>query len=217
MKRKVCVRSMALGAVIMLVGLAIGAIVSPPLVAQRAEVFDEIECSKLTVVDKHGKPRVALTAGSSVLDSELSLYDSDGRVRVYAFASKVGHAIILAQAKSRGSKIELTVMEEGAGVYINDKHGTTGVGLQASEDGSSLTLNQNRKTGILLWAQKGENRINLFNPHAKKTIVLFSDVANNGMILADPSSEQKILVGTTDNINSIFMWDKAGNVEWAAP
>ena len=35
MKRRICVRSMGLGAVIMLIGLAVGAIVSPPLVAQR--------------------------------------------------------------------------------------------------------------------------------------------------------------------------------------
>ena len=46
MKRRICVRSMGLGAIIMLIGLTVGAIVSPPLIAQRNGVFDEIECSK---------------------------------------------------------------------------------------------------------------------------------------------------------------------------
>jgi len=43
---------MVLGAVIMLIGLAIGAIVSPPLIAQRNGVFDEIQCSRLKVVSR---------------------------------------------------------------------------------------------------------------------------------------------------------------------
>ena len=54
MKRRICVRSMGLGAVIMLIGLAVGAIVSPPLVAQRNEVFDYITCRGVKVVDELG-------------------------------------------------------------------------------------------------------------------------------------------------------------------
>ena len=60
MKRKICVRSMALGAVIMLIGLAVGAIVSPPLIAQRNDVFGDIQCTGLTVVDKNGNKAIAL-------------------------------------------------------------------------------------------------------------------------------------------------------------
>ena len=40
MKRRICVRSMGLGAVIMLIGLVVGAIVSPPLGAQRNGVTE---------------------------------------------------------------------------------------------------------------------------------------------------------------------------------
>ena len=49
-----------LGAVIMLVGIGLGSIVSPPLIAQRDGVFGEIECTKLRVVDKAGKTAVLL-------------------------------------------------------------------------------------------------------------------------------------------------------------
>ena len=65
MKRRICVRSMGLGAVIMLIGLAVGAIVSPPLVAQRNGVFDKITCRGLQVVDENGKQAIVLTSAES--------------------------------------------------------------------------------------------------------------------------------------------------------
>ena len=49
-----------LGAVVMLIGLAVEAIVSPPLGAQRNSVFDEIRYSKLAVVDKGGNRAIVL-------------------------------------------------------------------------------------------------------------------------------------------------------------
>ena len=44
-----------LGTVTMLMGLAVGVIISPPLIAQRSGGIDEIVCSKLTIVDKYGR------------------------------------------------------------------------------------------------------------------------------------------------------------------
>ena len=58
MKRRICVRSMGLGAVIMLIGLAVGAIVSPPLIAQRNSVFDKITCREIEVIDKDGNEAI---------------------------------------------------------------------------------------------------------------------------------------------------------------
>ena len=43
MKQKVSIRDMAFGAVIMLIGVWGGAIISPPLIAQRNGVFDHIQ------------------------------------------------------------------------------------------------------------------------------------------------------------------------------
>ncbi len=70
MKRKVCVRSMVLGAVIMLVGLAVGAIVSPPLIAQRNGVFDKISCRTLEVVDENGNLAIVLSTELINRDNE---------------------------------------------------------------------------------------------------------------------------------------------------
>ena len=58
-----------LGAVIMLIGIGVGTIVSPSLVAQRNSVFGEIECTGLTVVDTAGNPAVVLGAGEQLMSS----------------------------------------------------------------------------------------------------------------------------------------------------
>ena len=60
MEHKVNVRDMALGAGIMLIGLAVGAIVTTLLIAQRDDMFGEIQCSRLVVVDETGKPAITL-------------------------------------------------------------------------------------------------------------------------------------------------------------
>ena len=79
MKQKICVRSMGLGAVIMLIGLAVGAIVSPPLVAQRNGVFDEIQCKRLTVVDEDGNKAIRLfSTGVLVKENMMVVYDKLG-------------------------------------------------------------------------------------------------------------------------------------------
>ena len=82
MKRKICVKSMFLGAVIMLIGLAVGAIVSPPLVAQRNGVFDKIQCRELQVLDKHGKKAIHLHT-DGVYGNMVGVYDQHGTQAVY--------------------------------------------------------------------------------------------------------------------------------------
>ena len=48
----------ALGALIMLFGLGAGALLGPPLIAQRKNVLDDLKCSSLTVVDAFGNPAI---------------------------------------------------------------------------------------------------------------------------------------------------------------
>ena len=52
-----------LGALIMLIGIGVGAIVSPPLIAQRDGVFDEIQCRRLKTVDENGNEAGVLARG----------------------------------------------------------------------------------------------------------------------------------------------------------
>ena len=90
MKQKICVRSMALGAVIMLIGLAVGAIVSPPLGAQRNGVFDKIFCRSLTVVDSEGSIGIMLNKDEN--GSSMAMYNSQGKLGI-ALLSTVGNDI----------------------------------------------------------------------------------------------------------------------------
>ena len=51
-----------LGAAIMLIGMWLSPLISPPVTAQHSGVFDKIQCTSLTVVDKQGKPAVVLNS-----------------------------------------------------------------------------------------------------------------------------------------------------------
>lgn len=84
-----------LGAVIMLTGMWLSPLISPPLTAQHNGVFGEIQCTSLTVVDNMGKTAVELDsdeeAGNRVIVNNkqgkgvVGLYNTEygGRVDVY--------------------------------------------------------------------------------------------------------------------------------------
>ena len=77
MKRNVCVKSMFLGAAIMLIGMWVSPLISPPVTAQHNGVFDKIQCRKLTVVDNEGKPAVELY--SNVFGNWVYIYNNQGK------------------------------------------------------------------------------------------------------------------------------------------
>lgn len=55
MDNKQKLKYIALGAVIMLIGMGVGSTLTTPLVAQHNGVFDTITCREIKVVDKTGK------------------------------------------------------------------------------------------------------------------------------------------------------------------
>ena len=114
-----------LGAVIMLIGLGLGAIVSPPLIAQRNGVFDEIECSKLTVVDRSGERAIDLS--TNLLGNTITVYDREGNQRV-----------------------GLLVDDESSIVYLKNKLGNTGVGLASEEDNVITVYDKLSKPAVTL-------------------------------------------------------------------
>ena len=77
----------ALGAVIMLIGIGAGSIVSPPLIAQRDGVFGEIECTRLTVFDKAGKAAILLYTNES--GNHVVIADKAGKLAVDLTAMKI--------------------------------------------------------------------------------------------------------------------------------
>ena len=94
MKRKICVRSMFLGAGIMAVGITMGQFVTPNIPAQNNGVFDKIQCREIEVIDENDK--VGIVLKSDVHANRILIYDLEMDAR----------AIIL-QNSEEGNQIEL--------------------------------------------------------------------------------------------------------------
>ena len=104
-----------LGAVIMLVGLAVGAIVSPPLIAQRNGVFDEIQCSKLTVINKAGKRAVVLDAGEE--RNGVNVFDKQEKPAVSLVADAKSNGMLIFD-KANKPAVLINAGEAESQVYI---------------------------------------------------------------------------------------------------
>ena len=162
MKRKICVRSMFLGAVIMLIGLSVGAIVSPPLIAQRNGVFDEIQCTKLTVVDNMGKKAVELDGSERV--NEIVVYNKQGGRGVVLHNSELGSFVTLAD-------------KQGKGAIVLSSYGD----LVAKEDWSSVTIyNKQGKGVVMLHSTEYGGRVDVLNNQAKNRATMGVNEYGNG-------------------------------------
>ena len=116
MKRKVCVRSMVLGAVIMLVGLVVGAIVSPPLIAQRNGVFDKITCRELEVLDENGNLAI-------VLSTELINRDNGPKA----------NGVLVLDKQGNGGGIELICRAEKNWIQVSGEGTIESINLSVGE------------------------------------------------------------------------------------
>ena len=65
-----------LGAVIMLIGMSVGSILTPQLVVQHNGVFDTITYREIKVVDKTGEAKIYLTVFEE--GAGISIRDKDG-------------------------------------------------------------------------------------------------------------------------------------------
>ena len=85
---------MFLGAVIMLVGLGLGAILSPPMVAQqRNGVFDNIECNTLSILGKNGQ--TAFFFGTIPSGNVCLVYKPSGKEAMNLWSSAFGNGITI--------------------------------------------------------------------------------------------------------------------------
>lgn len=186
----------ALGAVIMLVGLGLGAIVAPPLIAQNNGVFDTIECSTLAVLDEHGNPGIIIAANED--GNGILLYDQAERKA----------AILYARGESRR-------------LSISNSAGTTAVSLGCGKDGSNLTLNNDEdEMAISLDVVHGVGRfVAIYNEEEQGAITLTShdNFAGNRVTVRDKTGKEAIDLMSSILGNRIAVHDEAGNKSWEAP
>ena len=79
----------------MLIGIGVGAIVSPPLIAQRAALSGEIQCTGLTVVDASGEPAIILRTDET-LSNGVVIHNPGGTPAVLLVADETGNNLAVA-------------------------------------------------------------------------------------------------------------------------
>ena len=130
-----------LGAFIMLVGLGVGAILCPPLIAQRTDVLGNLKCTSLTVVDMSGKPAIVLRTDET-LGNGFVIHNPAGTPAVLFVADETGNSVTIA-----------------------DKLGEPAVLLHTSELANRVIVrNPAGKDGVRLSAGKVANRVTVYNP-----------------------------------------------------
>ena len=191
MKRRICVRSMMLGATIMLIGLAVGAIVSPPLTAQHNGVFDEITCRSLKVVDKEGKPAVMLASGEDA--NLISIHNKQGEVAV-GLNSRGGGGSVDVFGKDSGMAsmsitdhsgiVEVSGKGGGAAHITTDEQGGRVEVLAYIETGfpsaSGQFLSGTRKTTAAMFTGEHGGRVSVYNNQGKNCAAMGVNEYGNG-------------------------------------
>lgn len=128
---------MALGAVVLAVGIAIGQFMTPDIEAQNNSVFDTVTCRKIIVVDEAGNERIRLNSTKD--GCGVFLQDQTGVQDIALMATVFGNAVsVNNQAGELG--VYLTVEESGNSMYVYDQEGNAGIDLSVSERGNSVMV-----------------------------------------------------------------------------
>ena len=83
-----------LGAAIMLIGMWLSPLISPPVTAQHNGVFDKIQCTSLTVVDKQGKPAVVLYS-TEEWGNSVNVANKQGKLAVRLASHKDENGVVV--------------------------------------------------------------------------------------------------------------------------
>lgn len=163
LKNKLCY--IALGGLLMLIGMMASSVFMPNLVAQR-DMFGQIECTSLTVVDggtigiydndgklgvglgirerggtvavydKNGKLGAGL--GVRELGGTIGVYGNDGNPKVFHAADE--HGGFVSVIGNDGSEVALDFDEVGSFVNVIGNDGKSGVALGVNERGGEVAV-----------------------------------------------------------------------------
>ena len=191
---------MALGALILALGITIGQVITPTIEAQNNGVFDDITCRMLVVVDQAGKPAISLTA-SELFGNVIQISDKED-IAITLAASEDSNVILVQDKAGKGGLYFNASADENI-IRLIDKAGKAAVNLVTDRNGNGITVNVPGKDGnaaIVLGAFAHEflgTAIQINDKTGKKTAINLS------------VSE---LLG-----NSMTIRDQAGRVMWETP
>ena len=183
-----------LGAVIILVGLGLGAIVAPPLLAQDTRLFDEIICTRLTVLNRQGKPAFFLTSDDE--KNTLGVFNPQGN-----------------------AAIALTSSDETNSLSIVTPDGQLGVLINSSNTDANVALHQAGKLAVVLRTDDLFRYIKLLSDEENPLIELSADSMGARLIrLNNPKGETAVRLQSlvTGFANNVILFDELGNEIWRA-
>ena len=189
-----------LGAVIMLTGICVGSIVSPPLIAQRNGVFEEIQCSKLTVLHKSGKEAIVLEAHAPGASIRIRDWLGKRAVFIHGGLKELGNGIIISdKVENPGILIGSDDMENDMVVF--DNLGVEAVALHSGKQGNSVRVRDKEDIPVVV-LYSGE----------LQNIAEVRDKAGGAVLLRSGGILESLGIGPT-----ISVVDKAGQIMWQAP
>ena len=114
-----------LGAAITVIGMVVGSVIAPPLVAQHNGVFDEVKCRQLIVVDEVGNREILLSnRGISIFNkagkfaigmvsahdsNSISTFDKDGNVAIALTTNQASNVIAISDVQTKKQEMTLAV------------------------------------------------------------------------------------------------------------
>ena len=151
-----------LGAVIMLVGLGAGALLCPPLIAQRTDTLGDLKCTSLTVVDASDNPAIVLRADET-LGNGIVLHTPAGKPAVLFVADNNGNSVAVTN-KSGEPAVLLRTSELANRVVVRNPAGKDGIRLSAGKVANRVTVhNQAEANAVQLYADEMTNRVSVHN------------------------------------------------------
>lgn len=146
---------MVLGAAILALGIVIGQFLTPEIEAQNNDLFDEVRCSKLTVVDEQGRDAIVL---SRITDDDrgMIIYNSAGKQGFSVGVSDIGTGLIAYDSQER-SLFRLFAIKGVCTLGLFFDNGENAVHLGALETAGAGRLSvANRKTEAQIQLGSGE-------------------------------------------------------------
>ena len=132
---------MALGAGIMAIGIIIGQVITPDIEAQSNGVFDEIQCTRLTVVDKQGDLAVLLATDED--GGLVGVYGKDGESVGMGISEHGGFVGVYGKD---GESASMTTDEDGGRIVVANNQGKTRAVMGINEFGNG---------GVSTWDKNG--------------------------------------------------------------
>ena len=231
---------MVLGAVIMLIGMSVDSILSPPLIAQRSGGIDEIVCSKLTIVDKYGRPAIVLDI-TEESGNAIKIFNFEGKHGVHLSAGGGSHFEMSGSSGKEKFSVFATDLFTTMDIYHDDKvpgiacrifngaSSSIAVNTPMGKEGLELVSRNHNSNTLTIYDKAGTDRI--YMPGERGAIIIKDEKGNFAIGLEsdhffgnsvnvydyEEDSPEKATrekqVGSRFNVRSSTL----GKLKWSAP